>query len=250
MGAPLGGFNRRARRLLRQGLARVEEGRSPVDIGRLVSPLRLDVLVRQSFFEFVDAHRELHDDPAALALAARDHPYRVWFEAVAIHRIRPGAAPPEVEEAFLERIGKTLRLMRSFAERGFDDRYPVVLRTAGPQARTATGKRLAGRLYPSDGCHRLALLRWSGHRSLMPSWYQVRSEPGWDPPDNTATLIPLLGIGASEYFEFLSLGYGSRACSDEASLLDHVAAVAPEALEEVRGIVARDAHLLRARRAG
>lgn len=253
MGAPLGGgFNRRARRLLRvcPGFSRLDEGRSPLDIGRLVSPLRFDVLVRQSFFEFVDAHPDVHDDPAALARAARGHPYRVWFEAVAVHRIRPGARPPEVEEAFRERIDKTLRLMRSFAERGFDDQYPIVLRTAGPEARTATGKRLAGRLYPSDGCHRLALLRWAGHRSVMPSWYQVRIEPGWEPPDNTATLMSLLGMSPSDYFEFLSLGYGTGVCSDEASLLDHVAAVAPDALEEVRRIVALDAHLLRARRAG
>jgi hypothetical protein len=180
-----------------------------------------------------------HQDFEAFATLARSQPYYTWFRAVAIHRIRPGAeGTAALEAAFRERLRKTTRLALSFSDRGFDPEYPIVLRTGGPVAVTDTGKSVAGRLFPSDGCHRLALLRLTGHRQLRPEWYRIRTERGWQPPDNTGTLITALGLTAAEYFEFLSLGYTRGVHANRDDLLAHAAA--PAEAEELRRIIAVD----------
>jgi hypothetical protein len=226
---------------------RLRPGDGLVDIDRLISPLRYDVLVREQYLRFLDGRRALHDrDFAAYVALARREPYYAWFRAVAIHRIRPGTADggEDLEAAFRERLRKTTRLADGFAARGFDPQYPIILRSAGPVAVTATGKAVAGRLFPSDGCHRLALLRLSGHRQLRPEQYRIRAERGWQPPDNTGTLIGALGLTATEYFEFLSLGYAVGVHDDEEALLANVAA--PSDAGELRRIIAIDRPCLQA----
>jgi hypothetical protein len=152
---------------------------------------------------------------------------------VAIHRIRPGT-----EGAFRERLHKTTRLYLAMSERGFDPQYPITVRTAGAVAGTTTGKIVSGRLFPSDGCHRLAMLRYTGHRSLLPEWYRLRSGGNWQPPDNTGTLIGPLGISEAEYYGFLSLGYADAIYHDEHALLAHVPSLGET--NELRRIIAID----------
>lgn len=227
---------------------RLLAGKAFLDIDRLISPLRYDVLVRAEYFGFLERHRELHDsDFDAYVALARRQPYYTWFRTVAIHRIRPGAADgsDQLEQAFVERLGKTTRLADGFAARGFDPEHPIILRSAGPVAVTDTGKLVAGRLFPSDGCHRLALLRRSGHRRLSPDWYRVRAERGWQPPDNTGTLITALGLTRAEYVEFLSLGYSPNGRRHRRldTLVDDVS---PADSDELRRIFAVDAPRLEA----
>jgi len=220
---------------------RLEAGTEPLDIDRLISPLRYDVLVRAGYFWFLERHRELHDrDFDAYVALARHQPYYTWFRTVAIHRIRPGtpAGSDELEQAFRERLLKTTRLADGFDARGFDPDHPIILRSAGPVALTDTGKSVAGRLFPSDGCHRLALLRLTGHRRLPPEWYRIRNGRGWQPPDNTGTLITELGLTRAEYVEFLSLGYCSTRHRDVGGLLANVAH--PADAIELRRILAVD----------
>ena len=131
----------------------------PLDIDRLISPLRYDVLVRERYLRFLEVNRGLYDrDFEAYVELARAEPYYAWFCAVAIHRIRPGkdSRGVELEAAFRERLRKTTALADAIASQGFDPQYPIIVRTAGPVAVTDTGKSVAGRLFPSDGCHRLA----------------------------------------------------------------------------------------------
>lgn len=224
---------------------RLAPGVDALDIDRLVSPLRYDVLVREQYLRFLARNLDLyHDDFDAFAALAHDEPYHAWFRAVAIHRICPGTeGEADLEAEFRARLHKTTRLYEGFCERGFDARYPIILRTAGPLAQTGTGKSVAGRLFPSDGCHRLALLRLTGHRLLPPDWYRVKTERGWQPPDNTGTLITALGLTGPEYFEFLSLGYADAAYRDAGSLLTNLSV--PGEADELRRIIAVDAPLLR-----
>jgi hypothetical protein len=234
MSGLLTSITRRRPRLLR--------GQGPLDVDRLISPLRYDVVVRAGYFWFLERHRDLHDrDFDAYVALARRQPYYAWFRTVAIHRIRPGTpeAGDEMERAFRERLRKTTRLADNFAARGFDPAHPIILRSAGPVAVTDTGKSVAGRLFPSDGCHRLALLRLTGHRRLPPEWYRIRPERGWQPPDNTGTLITALGLSRAEYVEFLSLGYCATHHRDVDGLLADLAGSADAA--EVRRILAVDA---------
>jgi hypothetical protein len=224
---------------------RVAVGENLLDIDRLISPLRYDVLVRQRYLEFLARNLDLfHRDFDAFVDLARREPYHAWFCAVAIHRIRPGTAPEELDGGFRERLRKTTRLYLGMSERGFDPQFPITVRTAGPVATTTTGKIVTGRLFPSDGCHRLAMLRHTGHRSLLPQWYRLRSDGDWQPPDNTGTLLAALGISRAEYFEFLSLGYADSIFHDEDALLAHVPSAAQ--VDELRRIIAIDRPALEA----
>jgi len=226
---------------------RLQAGSEPVDIDRLISPLRYDVLVRAGYFWFLERHRGLYDrDFDAYVETARRQPYYTWFRTVAIHHIRPGTpdGSREMEMAFRERLRRTTRLADAFEARGFDADHPIILRSAGPVALTDTGKSVAGRLFPSDGCHRLALLRLSGHRCVPPEWYRIRAGHGWQPPDNTGTLVGALGLSRAQYVEFLSLGYCSTRHRDVAGLLADVAD--PAEATELRRILAVDASHLTA----
>lgn len=220
--------------------ARLRPGDEALDIDRLISPLRYDVLVRERYLRFLAENLDLyHRDFDAFVGLARGQQYHAWFCAVAIHRIRPGTeGAADLDTAFRERLHKTTRLYLAMSERGFDPRFPITIRTAGPVVATATGKTVAGRLFPSDGCHRLAMLRHTGHRSLLPQWYQLRTDGGWRPPDNTGTLIGALGISRPEYFEFLSLGYADGIFDGEDALLAHVPSDADA--DEIRRIIAVD----------
>jgi hypothetical protein len=213
---------------------RLRPGDVALDINRLISPLRYDVLVRERYIGFLAQNLDLfHRDFDAFVELARREEYHAWFCAVAIHRIQPGAkGADQLDAAFRERLRKTTRLYLAFSERGFDPQFPITVRTAGPVAVTDTGKTVAGRLFPTDGCHRLALLRFTGHRSLLPEWYRLRSDGDWQPPDNTGTLISALGISSAEYLEFLSLGYAGPSAA-EADELRRIIAVDAPALARV-----------------
>lgn len=242
----VGRQRRRIDRILRRRRSVVVPGKEPLPIDELISPLRYDVLVREQYLRFVGEHLDLYDADVEDFLArSQRHPYRRWFDAVAVHRIRPGAEGRAVlDGTFEERIHKTVRLYRTITGEGFDARYPIVVRSAGPVVTTTTGKTLSGRLFPSDGCHRLALLRLLGHRQLPPAWYRLQTEPGWRPPDNTHTLITSLGLTPEEHCAFLSLGYADTVCTDPAELLGHVAATRPARLPELREVLRVDGPLL------
>ena len=233
---------RRLRRMLRQRQATLVPGERPLPIDELISPLRYDVVVREQYLHYVADHLDLYGaDPEAFLAGSRRQPYHAWFRSVAIHRIRPGTTGQDaLDRAFRERVHKTVRLYLAITGFGFDDRYPVVIGDAGPVVTTDTGKVLSGRLYPTDGCHRLALLRFTGYRHLPPSFYRLQSTPGWRPPDNTHTLIDALGLTGPEYFSFLSAGYAGEACRDRASLLEYVAARHPDRLGELHRVILID----------
>lgn len=225
----------------------ITDGSAPVPLDHVISPLRYDVVVRERFLRFLAAQGDPLDiDVDAVVAAARDQEYHAWFRHVAIHHVRPGTArEADLEAAFRRRVVQTANLLGSFSARGFDARYPVTLRTAGAgPVTTSTGKRLTGRLYASDGCHRLALLRMAGETVLRPEWYQVRTDPRWAPPDNTGALIPVLGISRAEHLAFVASGYTTAAVGDAAALLAHLAETGPAAAAEVAGLLALDAPLL------
>lgn len=237
-------LSRRLRARLPGQRPQLQPGVEPLDIDRLISPLRYDVLVRERYFGFLARNLDLyHSDFDAFVDLARREQYHAWFRAVAIHRIRPGTeGADQVDTAFRERLHKTTRLYLAMSERGFDPQFPITVRTAGPIAATSTGKVVRGRLFPSDGCHRLAMLRYTGHRSLLPEWYRLRTDGDWQPPDNTGALIRPLGINHSEYFGFLSLGYADAVFHEERTLLAHVPSVTEA--NELRRIIAIDGSAL------
>ena len=171
-------------------------GRHDVDVASLISPLRYDVLVRAEFFTFLEQWGDRRpDDGDALVAAAGELPYATWFRSVAMARFRPWVLgdPVLLQQQFRERVLSALALWRSFRGRGFDPTHPVTLRwTAGP-LRTDTGLMIDRRLHVGDGGHRLALLLSAG-LPLSADLYRVDRRPQRTLIDNTAVLVPALGI--------------------------------------------------------
>ena len=74
---------------------------------------------------------------------------------------------------------------------------------SGNQIHSVNGKTLQQIYFAGDGCHRLAILRVLGHRTLSQKQYEVRVLDELESRDNTAILLETLPIKENEYFEFL-----------------------------------------------
>jgi len=222
-------------------------GDEPVALAELVSPLRYDVLVRARFLERLAERLErVGGDLDGAVREGLEHPYHTWFTTIALPRYRPREAASERrrQAAFRERVRRSAVLLASFRRHGFDPRHPVSLSTAVPGAPTESGKVVPRRLYPVDGCHRLALLLVAGHGTLEPAWYRVRTEPLAAPIDNTHALLGTLRVDPVEYYRFLSLGYAGAGLDDRASLLREVAARRPDRLAELERVLEIDERAL------
>jgi hypothetical protein len=180
---------------------RTRPGRSTLDIPRLISPLRYDVLVRAQFFRFLERHQERGIDE--ILRRAKDEPYFVWFEHVECARFFPELLTDRdlLSERYNARVRGALATLTSFRDTGIDARFPVVLVKVPDDTIADSGAPALGTLHIADGCHRLALLLMDG-QSLEPWMHQVR--PATRPlQDNTALLVPKLAIGDAEYADFL-----------------------------------------------
>jgi hypothetical protein len=218
-----------------------QQGREPLDVAALISPLRYDVAVRAQFFDFL-ATRERDGDEAVVE-AARHQPYAVWFREVAMARFRPWVLKDAglMAEGFRERVLASRALLRSFESRGFDARTPVTLRlTSGPTC-SDTGVRIRRSVHVGDGGHRLALLLRHG-LPLEPHMYRLDPRP-MPLIDNTVRLLRPLALPEEEYLAFLARGYGVAAATDGG----HDAVTDPAGLvAAVRGRDAADAAELEA----
>jgi hypothetical protein len=252
----LGTASRRAAAGLRERLEsawagnpfREQPGREPLEIERLISPLRYDVLVRGQYFDFCEARLgALERDFAAHVAASRAHPYYVWFRAVACAIRMPELLADEaaLERAFAARVRRSVELLQSFRARGFDASEPLLLASGRSIEPTDTGKRMAGPFFAGDGCHRLALLLRAGVRRLEPGWYRVRTFRRYAPRDSTARLVPALPLDRASYYAFLSLGYGSARHTTREALLGEVRAREPERAAELEQVITLDEPLFR-----
>ncbi|TDJ79629.1 MAG: hypothetical protein E2O39_00670 [Planctomycetota bacterium] len=92
----------------RRPRARVVEfpGTESIAIAPLVSPLRLDILVRRDWFGFRAAQRGHFDaDFEAILEASLRHPYGIWFREVVAGSVQP------------EFLASEQRFLREFAAR-------------------------------------------------------------------------------------------------------------------------------------
>lgn len=201
------GVRRRVRRAVTWRPTRL--GTEPVDISGLIAPLRLDVLVRARFLDWLEPR--LDSDPAVVSQHAMDQPYAAWFRHVEVARFRPHLAddPATLAAAYADRVGRTAALLRSYLAHGFDTGHPVTLRHTS-RARTAdSGLVVDKALHVGDGGHRLALLLRDG-RALEPAMYVVDPRP-MPVIDNTSVLVRHLETGSAEYAQFLAPWYAPGA---------------------------------------
>ncbi len=224
-----------------------EPGGEPVAIDALVSPLRYDVLVRQQFFAFLRAHRQLAEDdfPAFLKLS-REQPYFRYVTRVSIPEFRPELdAEDEIAAAYFERrVRACLKLHDDLESNGYDHRRPLILRTGETIAPTTTGKQLSARIFAGDGCHRLAWLREAGVTELEPRMYRLHRDRIFTPRDMTALVLEAIAISPPEYFSFLALSYADRVIDTEMALIERVRSTSPQRLQELKQVIAHDSRLL------
>ena len=224
-----------------------ESGREPVRIDELISPLRYDIRVRESYFAFLREHRALaSEDFGAFVELSRTLPFFRWFTRVAIPEFHPrwGGDAEAVNASFERRLRKVVAMYDDLETRGYDPQRPIVLRTGDEIRPTRTGKRVAARIYAGDGCHRLAWLRLSGVTELEPGTYRLHRARQFTPRDVTSLVLGAMEITPQEYVSFLSLAYADEVLDDEAALLDHVRSRSPDREQELRDVIAADAPLL------
>jgi hypothetical protein len=190
----------------------IQQPRRPAEIAALISPLRFDILVRASYFEFYADRRDLYRaDFKAFASRARGHSYFHWFRDVMCVNWQPHvlANAQDFEAAWEARLRAAAELHDSFEARGFDTRFPITLYAARRVRPTESGKRVSRSLYAGDGNHRLALLLASGEQSLSPAYYRIKRFRHLAPPDTTPIMLDALRPSVDQYLDFVEMGYPS-----------------------------------------
>ncbi len=233
-------YGQRLRQLRRSMTVEYLQGQGPLDLNALISPLRYDVVVREEFIRSVRSDWALYQrDFEALMAFALTSEYFFWFRSVAVQHVGVPAQDPEaLHRAFRRRVRRTLLLIEAFDRNGFDPKFPLVVRAA-TSVPTSTGKHLAARFYPLDGCHRLALLRLAGLDELPAPYYRLVAT-SLPPLDNTLPLIRALHLDPARYYRYLAAGYGVPPASTRDQLLQELARSRPEAVAELEHVLAVD----------
>lgn len=241
---------RRVRRTVERAGATEVAANEPVRIDDLVSPLRYDILIRQRYLSLLMESRQLlGGDLGPLLDLSRSHEYFTWFAAVVVPRFMPMliGREDEIAAAFEVRVRATVDPLKSVEGSGVDPKRPITLRTGKRIEPTATGKRLARRVYARDGCHRIALLRASGVTVLEPGSYRLDSQRRFVPFDNTAPVLRADPIDTKAYWEFMALSYDELVAADRSGPAPGGEAADPERFAEMRAIASLDDPLLRRR---
>ena len=168
-----------------------------IPIAPLVRPLRYDILIRKSYFDFYAANRDLYrTDFDAYLEKARGHAYYAWFTRVLMVRFESASIDDEVRtrELFAHRLREAAKLHDSIEANGFQPEHPISPHTGLEILPTDTGLVFDQKYYMGDGCHRLACLMSLGHRTLPREFVKVRCHRRLAPLDNTSMLQDHLPI--------------------------------------------------------
>lgn len=229
----------------------VPELENGANIASLICPLRYDVVVRRDFLSFYAAHQDLYNsDFDTFANLVGQTSYYTWYVRSDTIRSRPHLLddPDGLWYRFANKIRKTVDLHTSMMKHGYDERYPIVLKTAEhllpPKAdrrKPPTGKKISDRYFMADGCHRLAFLMMMGYTILPAKYFRVKCFREFSPFDSTSLLARSLPITPAEYFAFLS----SRYCrpfiyENRESFLRHIMEHRPELVDELLSIIRVD----------
>jgi hypothetical protein len=212
------------------------DGDQPLDIAALVSPFRYDVVVRASLFDAIAA-RPVGSSTDDFLDSVAEHPYAVWFREVELRRFYPWVLSDEkaVVAAYRDRVLRAVHTFESFRSRGYDSSRPIIVRTAKSARRSDSGVVAAKTRHLADGGHRLALLlRTTG--VLEPHMYRLDPRPA-PVIDNTAILVPALGVDQPAYTRFLSRAFVAEAVDDLGELHEQVAAQCPDRADELQALL-------------
>ena len=222
-----------------------------IDIASLICPLRYDVIVRRDFLTFYTAHRDLYrSDFNAFVDLVKQGSYYTWFVKSESIRTKPHLLddPDGLWIRFVDKIRKAAELYESMVNGGFDEQFPIILKTAehllpptGDRRAPPTGKFLSDRYFLADGCHRLATLMTMGYNVLPYEYFRIMCFREFNPFDSTSLLARSLPITPSAYFTFLS----SRYChpfvfEDRDSFLEYLKVHKPKDVDELLSVIRVD----------
>ena len=168
-----------------------------IPIAPLVRPLRYDILIRKSYFDFYTANRPLYrQDFDAYLNLAQEHAYFAWFTRVLMVRFEAASLGDEsrTRELFAVRLREAARLHDSIQTDGFKPEYPISPHTAREILPTATGQVFDQKYFMGDGCHRLACPMSLGYKTLPREFVRVKCHRRLAPLDNTSMLAEHLAI--------------------------------------------------------
>ena len=240
------------RRTLRRFAARCEEilagaryvnGTEAIDIRRLISPLRYDVVVRKSFFDLLERERRLYEQDFDRFMEIADQSsYRAWFDRVYCPRFDPALLRNDAarKAAYHRRVRTSGDLFASIEKHGLLPGHKIILRSGREILPADSGKTVSARIFAGDGCHRLALLLKQGTTILRPDQYVVKLVSRYSPLDNTSLLLETLDVSSPEYAAFISASFTDTHHTRLEDLLDDVAKRSPWRLGELREVLSTD----------
>lgn len=212
-------------------------------VRELLSPLRLDILVRLEFLEFCAENLDLYaNDFARFYQLVCQQPYYLWYKYVNCARFAPRCLENEKEfrRRFENRIRAAVELYTAVQREGFETKRPIILHSGKKIKSTATGKWTSKTVFAGDGCHRIAMLLSQGIEFLEPEYCKIRYYREFSPLDHTSLLVQRMSLSRREYFAFLSLGYSSRVFTTEEDLLAYVRRERTGQVSELENIISID----------
>jgi hypothetical protein len=216
--------------------SQIEEG---LDITKLVSPLRYDIVIRRDFISFYLAHKKMYrTDFNGFMDKAVQHPYFVCFQ-----KMEPELVEDETAclSSFAEKVQRFVTVYEAIATDGFDKSEPIIPKTGTVILPTKEGKKISTQFFMGDGCHRLASLMALGYQTLPSDHIRVKSFPKLSPIDGTVQLIHDIPIPPEAYYEFLSSRYANpHAFTSRSELLAYVEREKPEWIDEVLSVLRAD----------
>lgn len=168
-----------------------------IPIGPLVYPLRYDVLIRKSYFDFYAEHRELYrTDFRRFLEIASGHQYFEWFTRVLMVRFETNSSGNRERTLalFADRLHAAASLHDSMEQDGFDPAHPIIPYTGLEILPAESGIDTGEKYFLGDGCHRLACLMSLGYETLPREFMRVKCFRKLTPLDNTNLLTGYLEI--------------------------------------------------------
>jgi len=210
-----------------------------LDITELVSPLRYDIVIRKDFISLYLSNQDLyHSDFDSFLELAIQHPYYVCFQ-----KMKPQLLGAEtvLRRKFADRIRSFIGLYSTMVEFGFDKTMPIVPKTGLRILPTKEGKKISGKFFMGDGCHRLACLMALGYDTLPIDYIRVQCFQTLTPRDGTVELVHSVPIDPKKYFAFLASRYSAPYCFERGEeFVEYIKREKPNLLDEVLSAIRGD----------
>ena len=198
-----------------------KDGTAPLPLGRVLFPLRYDIVVQAPFLSKFYAERQ--DDPDTLHSVVENYPEYMYQRIVVTHTLRqkwglltsmPAAKfERRVRKYIPANIGKLVAIWESVRVKGYlgTGNGKVHFKKILDEQQTLEGHDLPGEdaLYLTNGQHRSVVLLAMGRTVLPKDWYSITLVRGFRPIETTGEYVRRGWISESEFVDFARLRFPS-----------------------------------------